>query len=133
MIDEKINCIDDPANLEQDLHNNAWIAEKIRSNSHYAQHVYAALCNNEFQKQTVVSLLRHDTWRCSWRHAGGIISQIQGKGDYIDWYCSGMEGGDPSSYETHSRGSVIGEGYVTDEVKADLRRLGWHVITDPND
>jgi hypothetical protein len=77
-------------NLEWDLRSTDWILVKARSSDVYAQNLYAALCNNSFQRNEVWPLLKDQTWGCSWRHAGGIIADMLGAGDYIDWYCSGI-------------------------------------------
>jgi hypothetical protein len=79
-------------NLEHDITATAWFCEKVRNNDAYAQNLYAAMCNMRFMKLDVVPILKEDYWSASWRAAGGIVSRIQGKGDYMDWYCSGMGG-----------------------------------------
>lgn len=113
----------DSNNLEFVLRTTLWILDKVRSSDMYAQHLYAALCNNSFQKLNVVSILKNESWRCSWRQAGGIIADMKTEGDYIDWYCSGINS-DLFTYST------LSEGTVSDEVRQDLRDLGWVVILD---
>lgn len=124
-------------NLEYDLRSSDWIAEKCRDKL-YAQHLYAALCNNEFMKNDVWPRLQDQRWSCSWRYAGGIISHIREEGDYIDWYCSGMKY-DYSQEEIDMMPedqrekckeimASVGEGIVTDEIKNDLFKLGWLVV-----
>lgn len=108
-------------NLEYDLRSTPWICNKAKANRVYAQNLYAAMCNNEFQKLDVMPILRDQRWSCSWRHAGGVIADMLGTGDYIEWYCSGM--GDSIS-------DKVGEGIVTDQVRADLKILGWRVIDE---
>lgn len=124
-------------NLEYDLRSNDWIAEKCRDKL-YAQHLYAALCNNEFMKNDVWPRLQDQRWSCSWRYAGGIIAHIREEGDYIDWYCSGIQ----REYEQEEIDmmpeeqrekykesmATVGEGVVTDEIKNDLFKLGWLVV-----
>lgn len=107
-------------NLEYDLLSTDWILEKVRNSDNYAQNLYAALCNNDFIKNEVWPILKEDTWGCGWRYAGGIIADIQEKGDYMDWYCSGI-GSSLSSKE------YVTESIVTDEIKDDLLKLGWLV------
>lgn len=125
-------------NLEYDLRSTDWILEKVRTNTVYAQNLYAALCNNDFQRLDTWPILTGETWGCSWRYAGGIIADMQEKGDYIDWYCSGirnevtdqaymdMTQEEKAHYET-VRG-YVGEGVVTEEIVNDLNRLGWAVL-----
>lgn len=108
-------------NLEYDLLSADWILEKVRNSDTYAQNLYAALCNNEFIKNEVWPILKEDTWGCSWRYAGGMIADMQEKGDYMDWYCSGIF--DPA---TPSK-KYVSESIVTDEIKDDLLKLGWLV------
>ena len=124
--------IDDPEwrkdNLEWDLRTTNWILEKVRINEIYAQHLYAALCNNDFARpDDVFKILAEDFWSCSWRHAGGIISDMRCEGDYVDWYNSGI-----TDAYTDGPGPVaqnyVSEGTVTDEIRQDLEKLGWMVI-----
>ena len=68
-------------NLEYDLRSTKWICDKVKVREEYAQNLYAAMCNNEFQKQDVWTLLTGKTYSCSWRYAGGIVADMQEKGD----------------------------------------------------
>ena len=126
-------------NLEYDLRATNWILEKVRSNDRYAQNLYAAMCNNDFIKREMWPILKDQRWSCSWRHSGGIIADMQEKGDYIDWYCSGIR--DTRTLSASEMSALteqeqiaytagqgyVGEGVVTDEIKDDLYRLGWLV------
>ena len=111
-------------NLEWDLRTTDWILEKARSSDRYAQNIYAALCNMQWQKLELMPILKDEFWSCSWRHAGGIVADMLCKGDYIDWYCSGMgEGlgnGDPDGVLGY-----VPESHVTEEIRADFQKLGW--------
>lgn len=124
-------------NLECDLRITDWILEKVRESRIYAQHLYAALCNNEFQKLEVVPILKEERWSCSWRRAGGIIADMRQEGDYIDWYCSGIKDDDPEEKWDwteeqqlfyRERQAYVEESCVTDEIREDLKKLGWAVI-----
>lgn len=120
-------------NLEYDLRSTDWIVEKAKADETYAQNLYAALCNNEFQKLDVIPILKNKKWSCSWRHAGGIIADMREEGDYIDWYCSGIrnDGDDGESIDTgYIKRKYVSESIVTDEIREDLRTLGWVVVTD---
>lgn len=123
-------------NLEWDLRTTAWILDKVVKDS-YAQNLYAALCNMRWQKIDVFPILKDEYWSCSWRHAGGIVADMQGKGDYMDWYCSGIAGGDePDVYNKgHDlrRNGYVPEGMVTDEIREDLARLGWQPSKWPDE
>jgi len=89
----------------------------------------------QFVKNDVWPLLKDQRWSCSWRHAGGIIADMQEKGDYIDWYCSGIRGEiteeelkDPTDEQQAFRKKIqayVGEGTVTEEIRVDLLKLGW--------
>jgi hypothetical protein len=116
-------------NLEYDLRSTEWICNKVKANDNYAQNLYAAMCNNNFIKREVWPMLKGQTWGCSWRHAGGIIADMQEKGDYIDWYCSGISGGDePDVYNNIKLpGRFVPESTITDEIREDLFKLGWDV------
>ena len=112
-------------NLEYDLRSTDWILDNVRASDVYAQNIYAALCNNDFQRNDVMPILKNETWSCSWRHAGGVVADMIGKGDYMDWYCSGGSGS-AMSVENYIQGYVK-ESAVTDEVLEDLFKLGWIV------
>lgn len=138
---------DDPAshenNMEYDLLTTEWILAKVRSDQAYAQNLYAAMCNNEFQKNEFIPLLAGKTWGCSWRYAGGIVADMRQEGDYIDWYCSGIrdtvhkddEESKELTDEQLRRRAIydryVAESVVTDEIRTDLKCLGWEVIDSP--
>jgi len=130
-------------NLEYDLLTTDWILEKVRTQEYYAQNLYAAMCNNQFQRNDVWPILSEQKWSCSWRHAGGVIADMRGKGDYIDWYCSGINGDEtemtPGDWDnltleqqTRHKDSLlfVGESVVTEEIENDLFELGWLVIKE---
>lgn len=118
--------------MEWDLRTTDWMLEKVRASDTYAQNLYAAMCNNDFQKLEVMPILKEEVWHCSWRYAGGIIADMQEKGDYIDWYCSGIGDGLGNGDGDGSKG-YVGESVVTDEIREDLKRLGWIVVDWKND
>jgi hypothetical protein len=136
----------DPAwakdNLEYDLRTTEWILDKVRASDAYAQNLYASMCNNDFIKNDVVPILTEKKWHCSWRYAGGIIAHMQEKGDYIDWYCSGIRNhtdmDDEPAKEMTEEGRklyeevkrYVSESVVTDEIREDLLKLGWIVVDD---
>lgn len=119
-------------NMEYTMRSCEWMCEKVRSSDKYAQNLYAAMCNREFQELDVLPLLKGETWGCSWRYAGGIIADMRQAGDYIDWYCSGIGSGLGNGDEDGTKG-YVGEGYVTDEIREDLKTLGWIVVPDEMD
>lgn len=121
-------------NLEYDLRSTQWILDKARKSDVYAQNLYAAMCNNDFVKNG-----SEKKWSCSWRYAGGIIAHMQEKGDYIDWYCSGIRN-DLTEEEENNLApeqkiiyaevkQYVSESEVTQEIKEDLEKLGWSVLT----
>lgn len=132
-------------NLEYDLRSTDWILEKVRGDIVYAQHLYAAMCNNQFIKRDMWPILKDQRWSCSWRHAGGIVADMREQGDYIDWYCSGIrdtraltaEDFDTLTEEqklaVKEADSFVGEGQVTDEIEKDLYTLGWLVVEYKDD
>ena len=117
-------------NLEYDLRSTKWICDKVKASESYAQNLYAAMCNNDFQKLDTWPILTDKRWHCSWRYAGGIVADMREKGDYIDWYCSGIRGGyDLGGGEIEDpHPTWVNESVVTDEIRKDLTRLGWIVI-----
>lgn len=126
-------------NMSYDLCTTDWILQKVRSSEAYAQNLYAAMCNNSFQKVETWPILSDQKWSCSWRSAGGIIADMRQEGDYIDWYCSGIrdtgwEENDTKEYneEQLARRAItdkfVSESFVTEEIEQDLNKLGWQVI-----
>jgi hypothetical protein len=132
-------------NMEYDLRTTGWIIDKVKMSESYAQNLYAAMCNTEFQKIDNWAILSDKTWSCSWRYAGGIVANMKGEGDYIDYYCSGIRG-EPLDEESEKYKSLtdeqkryiieserfVSESVITDEIRNDLRKLGW-VILDNED
>lgn len=119
------NVISMSNNLEYDLRSTEWVAEKVVASEQYAQHLYAALCNNSFVQSDIIDILKEKYWCCSWRYAGGIIADITQKGDYADWYCSGFW-----DQDLVDKSVFVREGVVTAEIREDLKKLGWFVISN---
>jgi hypothetical protein len=130
----------DPAwrehNMEYDLRTSEFMCEKVRSNDYYAQNLYAAMCNNSFVKLDVMPILENRSWHCSWRYSGGIVADMMGSGDYIDWYCSGIRNPVDLSVQEgwtdaqrrqykHQYERYVGEGCITEEIRQDLQQIGW--------
>jgi hypothetical protein len=88
--------------LERDLRA---LAGRAGRDDAFADELYCALCNADWV---------HDDgteWRGSWRHAGGVVAELRGKGEgYLDFYCS------PSG----------AEGTISERVGAAMAALGWH-------
>jgi len=108
-------------NLEQDLFASQYIRDKARNNDTYCQHLYATLCNNEFIKAEVLTILAAEHWSCSWRYAGGIAAGLyEGSfnGDYMRYYVSNLS--DSTEYIT--------EGNVDKEIREDFKKIGWYVV-----
>ena len=131
-------------NMEYDMRTSVFMLTKVRASEAYAQNLYAAMCNRSFMKNEVWPQLKGQSWSCSWRYAGGIIADMLQKGDYIDWYCSGINGGISDddlvkmSAEDQARHhwmmtNYVSEGVVTDEIRQDLFTLGWLVLDDDID
>lgn len=98
-------------NLELDLFKSNTIVEKCKHSDIYSQNLYAAMCNNSFYYDD-------KEWSTSWRGSGGIVADIRNcKETYLDWYCSGMV----------NKEGYVNEGFVTDEIRLDLIKLGWTV------
>lgn len=118
-------------NLEYDLRSTKWICDKAKARESYAQNIYAALCNQSWQRNDIWPLLKDETYSCSWRYAGGIVADMIESGDYIDWYCSGIRGDltEDQIASALEQGMdivrYVGEGHVTDEIREDFFKLGW--------
>jgi hypothetical protein len=116
-------------NLEYDLRSTKWIYDKAKASDTYAQNIYAALCNQDWQKNEVWPLLKGETYSCSWRYAGGIVADMREEGDYINWYCSGIGNGLGNGDADGVKGYVP-EGTVTEEIREDFFKLGWIPVND---
>ena len=118
--------------LAEEIANTPELVTKIKIRDDYAHNLYAAFCNMQWQKTEVMPILSDELWSVSWRSAGGIIAELREHGDYLDWYCSGMGG--LSWYETVDEGQwmadkkFVPETTITDEIREDLRQLGWHPV-----
>lgn len=112
--------------MEEDMRNSALIMTKVK-NDRYAQNLYAAMCNMQWQKSEPWPVLKEELWSCTWRSSGGIVAELRGEGDYLSWYCSGMGSGLGNGDEDGTLGYVP-ESHVTDEIRADLGSLGWHPV-----
>ena len=120
--------------LEYDLRTTEWVLAKARAREDYAQNIYAAMCNMRWQRLDAFPILKDEYWSCSWRAAGGLVAGFRNTGDYLDWYCSGIQ--DFSSDEADPRfvgGGYVAEGAVTDEVLEDFKILGWAPSPWPKD
>jgi hypothetical protein len=139
IINQHDHKFDDPQthknNMEYDLLTTDWILEKVRNSDVYAQNLYAAICNNDFQKRDMWPILKEETCGYSWRYAGGIIADMRQEGDYINWYCSGIRGpllDNDVNDENFGTKGYVSESVVTDEIRDDLFKLGWLVVDDNN-
>lgn len=118
-------------NLEADIRACDWMLKKVVDSEIYAQNLYAAMCNMRFQKREVLPILKDQYWSCTWRSAGGIVADMLGRGDYIDWYCSGISNtqeldDNGNAVEDHyTRMKFVPEGTVTEEIADDLYTIGW--------
>lgn len=118
--------------MQTDMMETEWFRNKVKRSKSYAQNLYAAMCNNEFQKQDTWEVLTDNRWGCSWRAAGGVVATLRDCGeDYMDYYCSGMgayaiDDKNPEKY--YAETGYVHEEVVTDEIRADLLRLGWVVF-----
>ena len=131
-------------NMEYDLRSTKWICDKAKASEAYAQNLYAAMCNNEFTKNDVWPLLTDKRWSASWRSAGGIIANMVEEGDYIDWYCSGINNEwSDEEYQNaakehqerylYVKNNFVSESFVTEEIRNDLLKLGWIVVEEGNE
>jgi hypothetical protein len=110
-----------------DMMASTWFRAKVQASEDYSQNLYAAMCNNDFQKLEPWPLLTDESWNCSWRRAGGIVADLRHEGDYLNWYCSGI------MEEGHYISGYVQEGVVTEEIQADLKELGWQVLDNQDE
>ena len=113
--------------MEQHILQTDWLVNKVRNSNIYAQNLYAAICNNAFvQIDNTWAMLQQDYWSASWRSAGGIIARITGEGDYLDWYGCGIMSDNTQPPLTPT--GYVPESVITDEIKNDLRSIGWMAV-----
>lgn len=104
-IEDDADHVSGRPNLFRDVIDSQTIKTKMRASKDYCKRFYAAMCNTDVYK-----IGEAGEYGYSWRSAGGLIADILGEGDYLDWYCSGNEG------------------YVDDEIAEDLKEIGWVAI-----
>lgn len=128
--------------MYRDMMDCQWFKDKVRTSESYAQNLYAAMCNMQWQKKDVWPILTDELWGASWRGAGGIVADLRCEGDYMDWYCSGMGGiaslpedlGNEDQLEAAMEArKYVPEGHVTEEIQEDLGRLGWQPVPYDDD
>lgn len=112
--------------LEADIRATSELVAKIKSRDDYAQNLYAAFCNMQWQKTEIFPILKNELWSVSWRTSGGIIASIRGEGDYMNWYCSGIYGSDWCDGDLTL--GYVPESTITEEIRNDLKQLGWHPV-----
>ena len=110
-------------NLERDLRSTNWIITKVQRQEIYAQNLYAALCNNQFQPRDTWGILSNITWSCDWRYAANLVADIRQKEDYLTWYCSG------TGFKFTDLAGFVEESYITQEIETDFTEIGWIVPT----
>jgi hypothetical protein len=135
---DEANQIHDPEwqrnNMEYDLRSSKELCDKAKASDAYAQNLYAAMCNMTWQSREFWQEMKGETWSCSWRHSGGIVSDMREQGDYIDWYCSGIGNEELGNGLTGADGTnYVPEGTITEEIELDLNRLGWRPVPWTND
>lgn len=118
---------DEKPSLELDIKSAPWIVKRVQSDAVYAQNLYAAMCNQAWQKNATWPVLKNQIWTVSWRGAGRIVSELRGSGDYLDWYCSGIA---PDYAGVTAQGHVP-EGTVSEQIAHDLADLGWVSVPYP--
>lgn len=116
-------------NLKTDIYNSEVFKQKIRDKD-YAQNLYAALCNNDWQKEEMLPMLEDFAWSTSWRGSGHLVADLRNSvynltEDYMSYYCSGMECDYDSIAKPRPITSYVQEGIITTEIRNDLRSIGW--------
>lgn len=104
-VEDDTDHVSDKPNLFRDVIDSHNIKSKMRASKDYCKRFYAAMCNTDLFK-----IGEKGEYGYSWRSAGGLVADILGEGDYLDWYCSG------------------GEGHVDEEIADDLNAIGWVAI-----
>lgn len=94
----------DDRSLELELYQAKHIVKRCKDDPKgFGQELYRALCNITWKHVET-----GQTYSCSWRYAGGLVSTMAyGVDDHMIYYSSGNEG------------------TVTDDVLTELDKLGW--------
>lgn len=88
------------SNFESDL--KEIFSDRMKQDGDFCKQIWSSLANVTWKhKKSYIEYAE------SFRYAGGLIAEIRGEGDYMDWYCSG-------EYAT-----------VCDEIKKALAKKGW--------
>ncbi len=82
------------------------LGARIRGDDRAAKDMWSALANVDWKHQN------GDTASYSFRAAADLVAAIRGRGDYVDWYCSGPDR------------------HVTPEIAVALGREGWSPDTE---
>ena len=112
--------------LEADLYNSEYIMGKAYKNEKYCADIYSALCNNDWIKADMLSIIAAEHWGCSWRYAGGIAAGLHdgntwdGQDNYLEFYM----------YKAFEKSFT--EGFVSDEVREDFKKIGWYLVENGN-
>lgn len=99
--------------LEQDLRNSPEISILCQDDI-FAQNLYAALCNTQWQYQK-----DDEPWGCSWRYAAGLVASFRTDEGYLDWYCSGIFMNEDAPL------GWVNEGVISAQIEKELKKLGW--------
>lgn len=109
------------SDLYEDIRTDSIILARLRTREG-AEEIARALCNMRWEKTSIIPEdeliinklkgVHGDLWQCSWRTAGGFVAAIRNAQyntaeDYMDFYCVGHEG------------------FISDFVRTNFRRLGW--------
>lgn len=88
------------ADFEHDL--GTALGARMAGDEEFCKQVWSSLANVDWYNTK-----DHTTYSCSWRYAGGLIADILGEGNYMDWYCCGPDA------------------VVSDEIARAMKKLGW--------
>ena len=111
-----------------DITTTDWIVEKMVKSDSYTQNLYAAICNNELMRNDVYDILVNNRISFSWRAIAGILSEASNRTSYMEFYCSGINVLEEDIEGDHPCYGFVSESVVTDEIRQDLKKLGWIVM-----
>lgn len=75
---------------------------RMKTDDTLCKEIWSALANVTWHH-----IASKQEYSCSFRYGGGLIAEVRGHGDYMDWYCSGP-------YAT-----------ITDEIRRTFKKEGW--------
>lgn len=93
----------------------------------YCQRLYAALCNTVVVRENPSDIIAEHYVTHSWRDAAKVAAEFRSRVEsvgYVDFYIAGLSVDELNAF---NESCTIVEGIITDDIRVDLKSLGWMV------